>query len=163
MHQFLQQASPGSVCICLHVQAKAVLNAVNVLPQLEQADKLIARMPPAKWAAEQAIAASESLVICLDKRPAVALHLAELGQDKTPPQLRRPHPRTSQHSPVSMSLRQSFCLHVGSIHLACPSPGSAHLCSSLVVVSHACLCMVAASFDPMISCFVRREPVWFIS
>lgn len=38
-----------------------MLNAVNALPQLEQADKLIARMPPAKWAAEMQTAASEFL------------------------------------------------------------------------------------------------------
>lgn len=44
--------------ICVHVQAKAMLNAVNALPQMEQADKLMARMPPAKWAAEVQIAAS---------------------------------------------------------------------------------------------------------
>ena len=42
-----------------------MLNAVNALPQLEQADKLIARMPPAKWAAETQNAASEFLHIGL--------------------------------------------------------------------------------------------------
>lgn len=46
---------------CACVQAKALLNAVNALPQLEQADKLIARMPPAKWAAEMQAAASKLL------------------------------------------------------------------------------------------------------
>lgn len=44
-------------CVC--VQAKAMLNAVNALPHLEQADKLIARMPPAKWATDMQTAASE--------------------------------------------------------------------------------------------------------
>ena len=38
-----------------------MLNAVNALPQLEQADKLTARMPPAKWAAEMQTAASRFL------------------------------------------------------------------------------------------------------
>lgn len=36
-----------------------MLNAASALPQLEQADKLMARMPPAKWAADMRIAASE--------------------------------------------------------------------------------------------------------
>ena len=43
------------------VQAKTMLSPVNALSQLEQADKLIARMPPAKWAAEMQTAASEIL------------------------------------------------------------------------------------------------------
>ena len=43
-----------------------MLNAVNALPQLEQADKLIARMPPAKWAAEMQTAASEFLPLAFD-------------------------------------------------------------------------------------------------
>ena len=34
------------------MQAKAMLNAVNALPQLEQADKLLTRLPQAKWAAD---------------------------------------------------------------------------------------------------------------
>ena len=41
------------------VQAKAMLNAVNALPQLEQADKLLTRLPRAKWAADMHTAASE--------------------------------------------------------------------------------------------------------
>ena len=34
------------------LQVKSLLNAVSALPQLEQAVKLIARIPQAKWAAD---------------------------------------------------------------------------------------------------------------
>lgn len=51
------------------LQAKAMLNAVNALPQLEQADKLTARMPPAKWAADMHIAASESCKLPIHPPP----------------------------------------------------------------------------------------------
>ena len=34
------------------LQAKATLNAVSAVPQLEQADKLLTRLPQAKWAAD---------------------------------------------------------------------------------------------------------------
>ena len=43
------------------VRAKAMLDAVNALPQLEQADKLIAHVPPAEWAADTQTATSEFL------------------------------------------------------------------------------------------------------
>lgn len=79
----------GSVYACAHVQAKATLNAVNALPQLEQADKLIARMPPAKWATELATAASKCLVICLINRPSVALHVAIIDHASVFQDLRR--------------------------------------------------------------------------
>ncbi len=42
------------------LQAKAILNAVNALPQLEQADKLLTRLPQAKWAADMHSATSAS-------------------------------------------------------------------------------------------------------
>lgn len=42
------------------LQAKAMLNAVNALPQLEQADKLLTRLPQAKWAADMHTTTSES-------------------------------------------------------------------------------------------------------
>ena len=71
MQGLLPLGGSDCACLCKHqkgsreessmcVQAKAMLNAVNALPQLEQADKLIARMPPAKWAADMHTAASES-------------------------------------------------------------------------------------------------------
>ena len=41
------------------MQAKAMLNAVNALPQLEQADKLLTRLPQAKWAADMHTTTSE--------------------------------------------------------------------------------------------------------
>lgn len=61
------------VCVC--VQAKAMLNAVNALPQMEQADKLLARMPPAKWAAELQTAASEFRL----SAPSALLHPAGIS------------------------------------------------------------------------------------
>ena len=45
-----------------------MLNAVNALPQLEQADKLLTRLPRAKWAADMHTAASEP---CKRSAPAI--------------------------------------------------------------------------------------------
>ena len=44
--------SLGLGCCRLVLQAKAILNAVSAVPQLEQADKLLTRLPQAKWAAD---------------------------------------------------------------------------------------------------------------
>ncbi|KAL3162058.1 hypothetical protein ABBQ38_009122 [Trebouxia sp. C0009 RCD-2024] len=66
----------------VRAKAKAMLNAVNALPQLEQADKLTARMPPAKWAADMHIAAKawrgEVLQYIAEGFPKVALTSAFL-------------------------------------------------------------------------------------
>jgi len=47
------------------LQAKAMLNAVSALPQLEQADKLLTRLPQAKWATDMHTTTSEAEVHCL--------------------------------------------------------------------------------------------------
>lgn len=56
-----------------------MLNAVNALPQMEQADKLMARMPPAKWAAEMHVAASEFKL----PAPSALLHSAGISSQNT--------------------------------------------------------------------------------
>ncbi|KAL0025284.1 hypothetical protein WJX79_000539 [Trebouxia sp. C0005] len=43
---------PAKIRLDVRAKAKAMLNAVNALPQLEQADKLLTRLPQAKWAAD---------------------------------------------------------------------------------------------------------------
>lgn len=50
--------SQDTISVC-DLQAKSMLNAVNSLPQLEQAVKLIARVPQAKWAIDLHKIASE--------------------------------------------------------------------------------------------------------
>lgn len=43
------------------LQAKAMLSAASAVPQLEQADKLLTRLPEAKWAADMHTLSSKAL------------------------------------------------------------------------------------------------------